>query len=122
MERRRRELIEEDARGDAEAAIDGRVVEDEGIGAVGDGGNAVAGGAIGRKLLADGDVAGKVVVHAAAYHEVAGIELRQTDEFLSEEGGWDDEGGKRGCDNEPRLQTARSSADQRKCHDVPGNG
>ncbi len=71
----RRDLVEEDARSDAEAAIDGSVVENIGESAIGDGAHAVARGAVRRELLADGDVRGEVIVDGAADHKIAGIEL-----------------------------------------------
>ena len=67
-----RELVEEDARGDAEAGIGDDVIKDKRVGPVVGGLRAAVGDAIGRKSFADGDVAGEVVVDAAADDEIAG--------------------------------------------------
>src|SRR6185437_534548 len=75
-----RELVEEDARGDAEGGVVEVVVEDEGIGAVGDGAgggraSALGGGAVRRQDGAQLHVRGVVVIDAAADDQVAGREV-----------------------------------------------
>jgi hypothetical protein len=75
------DLIEEDLGGNAEAAVDGVVVEDEGIGAVvdcGGAGGAAEGGCISAVWCQQSaylDVVGIVVIDAAADDEIAGKEV-----------------------------------------------
>ncbi len=109
-----RELVEENARGDAEAGIGDDVIKDKWVGPVVCGLRAAVGDAIGRKSFADGDVAGQVVVDAAADDEIAGKKLRLADEFLSGEVRGNGECSKRGC-----RDKARRDAAERKGHNIP---
>jgi transposase len=63
-----------------EAGIRDDVIKDKRVCSVGGGLRAAIGDAIGRKSFADGDVAGEVVVDAAADDEIAGKKLRLADE------------------------------------------
>ena len=72
-----RDLVEEDLGGDTEGWVRDDVIEDEGVGSVVSSGSAGPNclGTVGRKLRADGDVAGVVVVDAARDDEIAREEV-----------------------------------------------
>jgi hypothetical protein len=109
-----RELVEEDARGDAEAGVGDDVIKDKRVGPVVSGLRAAVGDAIGGKSFADGDVAGEVVVDAAADDEIAGKKLGPADEILSGEVRGNGECNKRG-----RRDKARRDAAERKGQNIP---
>jgi hypothetical protein len=91
-------------------------IKDERVGPVVGGLRAAVGDAIGRKSFADGDVAGEVVVDAAADDEIAGKQLRLAEEegILSGEVRGNGECSKRGC-----RDKARRHAAERKGHNIP---
>jgi hypothetical protein len=97
-----------------EAGIRDDVIKDKRVCSVGGGLRAAIGEAIGRKSFADGDVAGEVVVDAAADDEIAGKKLRLADEILSGEARGNGECSKRG-----RRDKARRDAAERKGHNIP---
>jgi len=89
------DLVEEDLGGDSEAAVDGVVVEDEGIGSVADGGDARADGvgAASGEGGANFYVVGVVVIDAAADNESAGKEMAVITVMVLCDGGSGGEGG-----------------------------
>jgi hypothetical protein len=109
-----RELVEEDARGDAEAGIGDDVIKHKRIGSVVGRLRAAVSDAIGRKCFADRDVAGEVVVDAAADDEIAGKKLRLADEILSGEVRGNGE-----CSKHCSCDKARRDAAERKGHNIP---
>lgn len=109
------ELVEEDARGDAEAGIGDDVIKYKRVGPVVGGLRAAVGDAIGRKSFADGDVTGEVVVNTAADDEIPGKKLWLAEEegILSGEARGNGECSKRGCRGKARR------AAERKGHNIP---